>query len=40
VSKGTVTLDDDVVVTSTRDVAINATGAEAKVVMNGGKVNA
>ena len=40
VSKGTVTLEDGAVVTSVRDVAINATGAEAKVVMNGGKVNA
>lgn len=40
VSKGTVTLEDGAVVTSVKDVAINATGAEAKVVMNGGKVNA
>lgn len=40
VSNGTVTLEDDVVVTSLNDVAINATGENAKVVMNGGKVNA
>lgn len=40
VSKGTVTVDDGAVVTSTRDVAITATGADAKFIMNGGKVNA
>ena len=40
VSKGNVTVDDGAVVTSTADVAITATGADAKVVMNGGKVNA
>lgn len=37
VSNGTVTLDG-AEVTSTRDVAINATGANAKVVINSGKV--
>lgn len=40
VSKGTITVDDGAVVTSTKDVAITATGADAKFIMNDGKVNA
>ena len=40
VSSGSLTLDDDVEITSTTDVAITATGANTEIIMNDGKVTA
>lgn len=40
VTSGSLTIDEGAEITSTSDVAVNATGADTHVVMNGGKINA